>query len=538
MRNFMRLLSLFRAQAIWLLLGLSLALLALLSQLLLMSSAGQSLLLGGALLWWLRASGLARPLLRYIERLATHTATFRVLARLRLWVFGRLVPLAPAQLGYQRAGDVLSRLLNDIEALDGFYLRLLLPLTLAALGAGLGLFLLWPIAPHTTLYIGLILIGFMGLSALYLRRLSPALELLPAQLGELRSHTLDGCEGLADLLAAEAAYTQLHRLSASSAQLNRLQLHALRLRAGLQALTSLTGLLILILLLATLPQALGAHQILLILLLAVALLELMPGCTQALLSLPGLRAASTRIFALSDTQPQFAEPANSAALSDDLTIRFGNVQFGYDAARPVLTGINLTLAPGDHVVICGPSGAGKSSLINLLLKFWQPQAGHIQVGNTDLQNIEGDLWRSRLGYLSQKTALLAGTVRDNLQLARPQADDTQMWQALQDAGLDSFIRTLPDGLDSWVGDSGTQFSGGQARRLALAQIILRDAPIWLLDEPTEGLDAATAAQVMQTLARRAHGKTVLLITHQPAQAALFAGSSIYKLTEGQLDSDG
>ena len=114
MRNFMRLLSLFRAQAIWLLLGLSLALLALLSQLLLMSSAGQSLLLGGALLWWLRASGLARPLLRYIERLATHTATFRVLARLRLWVFGRLVPLAPAQLGYQRAGDVLSRLLNDI----------------------------------------------------------------------------------------------------------------------------------------------------------------------------------------------------------------------------------------------------------------------------------------------------------------------------------------------------------------------------------------------------------------------------------------
>lgn len=541
MREFTRLLRLFAPSGLWLLLGLIFTLFTLAAQVITLHSAGSVLMLGGAgvTALILKLSGAARPVLRYAERLITHSATFRALAGLRLWLFARLVPLAPHAIGNVRAGDVLSRLLQDVDLLDGFILRLLLPLLVGTIALTSALALFWASQAFLLLQAALGTLAITAALLLFvLARQRKTVASLPLLQAGLRSHVLDGCEGLSDLLATDAADQQLHKITYASAQLARAQLAQVRLRLITQLLMAINGGILLMLAvvavnnikLAPMP---GTTKIGLVLL-VFGLLETLPLLGQALTQWPLLHAAAQRIFSLADTSAQMPEPAAPLPIPTNTTLHFDSVYVDYGRARPALENISLIIPVGARVLVTGASGAGKSTLLQLLLKFTKPSSGTITVGGTDLAGLAGDDWRRHIAVLSQATALLAGSVRENLLLAAPSATEAQLWQALEAAGLADFIRSLPDSLDSWVGEGGASFSGGQARRLALAQMILKDALLWLLDEPTEGLDASTAQSVLAAISRWAGARTVVLITHQPSLGDALTPTLRLSLKAGKL----
>lgn len=533
MSNLLRLFALFKPDAPWLLLGVVAAIFSLSFSLLVFGSI--ALLFSGlAAAGVLRSSAPGRILARYTERLVTHNATFRVLARLRLWLFARLIPLAPLQLGLRRGGDLLSRLTSDIDALDGFYLRLLLPLFLALGTAG---FALWWLAQHdgaAALLVLVLLVGYVVVLFIIARTSAAhSASIIHAQ-GELRTDIIDGVEGLAELLASGAGYQQASVIARQSSSLVRDQLAAGR-AASLAGMATqlLQGGLLLVLL----SSSLQSQAMMIAVLASVVLAEVLGGLQGAFLAAPRLAAASARLFELADTRPLVAEPETPQPIPTDLSISLEKASFSYDRSAPVLSDVSLSIKPGERVAIMGTSGAGKSSLALLLLKFAEPAQGQITLGGVPLTRLEGDVWRTRIGYLSQNTHLLTGTITDNLRLAKPDASEADMLTALEAVELASFVRSLPDGINTWLGEDGLQVSGGQARRLALAMVLLKNAPLWLLDEPTEGLDAATAEAVLTTIRRLTDGRTLLIITHDEAMLQPLGLTRLLLLENGKITAD-
>jgi ATP-binding cassette subfamily C protein CydC len=226
-------------------------------------------------------------------------------------------------------------------------------------------------------------------------------------------------------------------------------------------------------------------------------------------------SAAGRVFEIVDAEPQAPEPSAPSPQPEAFGLAIEGVGFRYtDSELPALEGIDLALPPGRRVAVVGATGSGKSTLLNLLLRFWDPQAGRLTLGGHDLRDYHGEDLRRHIAVVSQGTHLFTTTLRENLRVANPQASEEQLLAALATAQLDDFVASQPDGLDTWVGEAGVKLSGGQARRVAIARALLKDAPILLLDEPTEGLDPATERELMQALYRLMAGRTVLLITHR------------------------
>jgi ATP-binding cassette subfamily C protein CydC len=226
-------------------------------------------------------------------------------------------------------------------------------------------------------------------------------------------------------------------------------------------------------------------------------------------------AAARRVLDVADAPVPVPDPAIAMPTPSDLRLRFEGVGFRWSPDRPpVFDGLTLDIPQGARVALLGPSGIGKSSLAALALKVAAPDSGRILLGDTDIATLPAAVVRSRIGWLSQATHLFDDTIRANLLLARPDATDAELWVPLEAARIADMVRALPDGLDTWVGEGGARFSGGQGRRLALARALLSAAPILILDEPCAGLDAATERAFLTTLNETAAGRTVILITHR------------------------
>lgn len=541
MRNLLRLFRLFLPDLPWLLFGALLAAASLTASIAVFTSV--AMLAGsfaaGAVL---RTMAAGRVVSRYTERLITHDATFRTLARLRLWLFARLVPLAPLQLGMQRGGDLLTRLTSDIDALDGFYLRLLIPVCLALVATTGALLWLSTLDIFTALGLLLVTVWALALLGYIARQAGKHTAAAMEQQAQLRTDIIDGVEGLAELTACGAGHQQASVIARSTSALVREQLAVGRAQALATAVTQLLHAAIIILLLVflwPLVQAgtLPALTLLLALMGYLAGSELLPGLQNAFMAAPRLAAASQRVFAIADLPAAISEPAAPLAIPADLTLTLEEASLNYGRSQPALDNISLTIKPHERVAIMGGSGAGKSSLALLLLKFALPDTGILRVGGTDLTRMDGDVWRQQIGYLSQHTRLLAGTLADNLRLAKPVVSRTEMWAALEAAEMADFVHSLPDGLETWIGEDGLQLSGGQARRLALAIIVIRNAPIWLLDEPTEGLDAATANAVLEAIRRLTEGRTLLFITHDAGSIAAVGATRLILLENGKISAD-
>lgn len=514
-----RVMLLWGRQAGWLLLGLVISLAALAAGVALMAvsgyTVGAAMVAGGvAVPFILRGLGVARVVLRYTERLVTHGATFRALADLRIWFFRRLARTSAGGLGFRQAGDALARLVGDVEALDGLYLRIILPLAGAAWLLPALLLMVGHRAPLLAIEIAVLFTAAAFVLPWLAARASGNTGAgLAAEAGALRIAALDALTGLREVRAFAAEGRMLAGVQARESAL----LAAQRAMAGKTALAGAASFLcaqlaVLAVLVAagTDPAAAVAVSFLVL-----AAFEAIAGLTRAGALAGHASAAAARVLEAADAPVPVPDPLDPATMPLGNALRFEAVTFRWQPDRPeVFDGLTLEIPAGARVALLGPSGSGKSTLAALALKVVAPRSGSIRLGGVDIATLSADAVRARIGWLGQTTHLFDDTIRGNLLLGAPDADDAALWAALDAAKVGDVVRALPDRLEAWVGEGGTRFSGGQGRRLALARALLSSAPVLILDEPCAGLDAETEKAFLETLNETASGRTIILITHR------------------------
>ncbi len=488
----------------------------------------------------------SRAALRYVERYVTHGTTFRILTRLRAWLYASLEPLAPARLLSSRGGDVLARLMADVETLELFYARTLVPPVVAALVTLLaccilGIFNLWL---GVALLIFLALTGVaLPLTTAWLSR-EPMAELVATR--ALLSATLvDEMQGLADLVACNQEVYFQERVLRLSRQLSSVQERIARVRGlGIALGVLLSGLAGLAVLGLAIPLVSGGRisgvYLALLPLTAMASFEAVQPLSLAMQSLQASESAASRIFELIDAEPVVQEKDRPESYPLDqrhgYSLEVRHLRFGYlpDEA-PVLDDISFTLPPGGKLQIIGPSGAGKTTLVNILLRFWEYQAGSIKLAGLELRDYHPEDVRALISIVAQETYLFSGTVRDNLLLANPEAGEEEMVDACRQAELHEFITGLPDGYDTWIGENGFLLSGGERQRLAIARAILKDAPMLVLDEATAHLDAVTEQSVLCALQQLMRGRTTLIISHRAI--GMEPADQVLTLNDGRIRAE-
>lgn len=477
-------------------------------------------------IFFVRLLGLIRPLARYGERCLSHDLTFRLLTRLRTRIYACLEPLTPAlQLGY-RSGDVLARLIADVDELQHLYLYLLAPLLVAGGISALTFWLLaqwsWQVA-MSGLFFLLLAWGGVPLLCWQLGRGLGARQL--AWRAELKALLLDGLQGMADLLISGQASAYQQTIDALDARLGRSQARQgwiAGLQEALSELLKQGAVWTLLLLTVPLVKA-GQLDAIYPGCLALALLasfEVVGPLGQVCQFFDRIRAAGHRLFALLDASPVVTDPAHPLQLLPSRPERgcklaFEHVSFAYAKGHePDLHDITLHMRAGSKVALVGSSGAGKSTLLRLAMRTWDVDAGCITLNGEDLRRYALHDLRSLISVVTQDTYLFNATLRANLLLARPQASEEELLAALEQARLGACVRQLPAGLDTWIGEQGLRLSGGERQRLAIARALLKDAPLLLLDEVTANLDPQTEQEVLAALHTLMQGRTVLLVTHR------------------------
>lgn len=473
-----------------------------------------------------RFFGISRAVFRYTERLVSHNVTFRLLARLRVWFYQKLEPLAPARLMDYRAGDLLSRVVGDVETLENFYVRVVSPpLVALVIGTGTAIFLASFYPPLAAVLIGFFLtLGFLlPLSSLLLGR-KPGKALISLR-ADLNTRLVDGIQGLADILAYGRAGDHAAQIAITAREYGGAQKRMARIsgfHSGLATLLTNLGLWLVVYL--TIPQVTDGHiagpMLAALALLTLASFEAVTPLPLAAQMWESIREASRRLFEIVDAEPivKDSQEQRMESRKDKKTLptlEFSDLSFSYPGQNiPAIKDISFRLESGKSLAIVGPSGAGKSTLVSLLLRFWEYSSGDILLGGESLHGLGQDEVRARCAVISQSSYLFNTSVHENLRLARPSASLEEIEDATKQAQIREFILGLPKGYQTFIGEQGQRLSGGERQRLAIARALLKDAPILILDEPTANLDPLTEKHVLDTLFSVMKGKTALLITHR------------------------
>ena len=468
--------------------------------------------------------GLAAPLaglLHWVESWLAHDIAYHLLAELRIELYRKLDALAPAYLVRRRSGDLIALASQDIETIEYFFAHTVAPALVALLVPSAVLLSLvivaWPLA--------LALLPFVlyaGLAPVLMRARIDRLggEARDA-LGLLAAYVTETIQGLADLVAFQAVGRRRAGFIDAVRGYQRTRLALLGdlswQTAQLEIATGLGGLAVAVAgawLVA--GHQLAATTLPLLILLALASFLPISEIAQVSRQLADTIAATRRLYAVHHERPAVRDgAARPPAPLGGSEIRFAAVGFAYPGARArALDGVSLDIPAGATVAIVGPSGAGKTTLANLLLRFWDPASGDILIDGVDLRDFELDHLRRRISLVSQDTYLFNDTLRANVALARPDADDVAVHRALEQAALAEFVASLPDGLDTRVGERGVQLSGGQRQRVAIARAFLKNAPTLILDEATSHLDAVSEALVRGALDALMRDRTTIVIAHR------------------------
>jgi thiol reductant ABC exporter CydC subunit len=487
-----------------------------------------------------RTFAISRAALRYGERYISHLATFRLLTRLRVWSYAAIEPLAPAGLEGHGSGDLLTRIAADVETLDQFYIRAVIPPVAAALICALGFLMLGAFA----LQLGIALLVFLILTGaalpLVTQRLSrvPAGDFVQTRAG-LNTLLADEIDGLPDLLAfGRAGDFEVRSLRLGDA-LDAARMRVARVRGLANALSGFfAGAAALTVLMLAIPLVHGGRIdgvfLAVLPLTAIACFEAVQPLGTAMQELERSKAAAARLFELIDRSSDRSEPARSPIPNWKSGIELRNVAFRYGPGDPlVLDELSLSIPAGSHVALTGASGCGKSTVVSLLAGFRRAQAGTIRLCGNDAGTYQGEDLRALIGVVPQQIYLFNGTIRDNLLLAKGDATDAEISEACAIAQIDSFVRSLPEGYDTLVGENGMKLSGGERQRVAIARVILKAAPLLILDEATSHLDAGTERKVLSALEGFMHGRTTLIIAHRGT--ALELADEVYRMTDGRAE---
>jgi ATP-binding cassette subfamily C protein CydC len=488
-----------------------------------------------------RVLAISRAAFRYLERYATHAATLRILADLRVWLYASIEPLAPARLVTTRTGDVLARLVADVDTLEDFSVRVVLPPVVAVLTTIFASLLLGVFDAS----LAIVLLAFLVVTGVVLplgtRRLSRAAAASSIRTrSELHASAVDVIAGMGDLLALDRADSHRASVLALGRETDRQgdRLAMVRgLGGGLGA--GLTSLCATVVLAVAIPQVTGgqieAVYLALLPMVAIAAFEGVQPLTASAHLLDSSRAAGDRLFELVDAPPPVVDPvapAPATTVARPPAIRLDHVTFAYEDGRPALDDVSLAVPAGGSLAVVGPSGSGKTTIVNLLLRFWPYEDGQIRLGGVELRDLRADDARSLMAVVSQRVDLFDATIRDNLALADPEVTDGRLDEACGIAQLEDVIAALPAGYDTRIGENGVRLSGGERRRLAIARAVLRDAPVLVLDEATADLDATTERALVASLRPYVAGRTTLIITHRPALAEL--ADRTVRLERGRL----
>lgn len=471
-----------------------------------------------------RGFAVLRVIGRYFERLVTHDATLAALARLRAWFFRRCAQLGPAALSQRASGDVLDRMMSDIQALDGLYLRVLIPGFVAAIAIPISLAAIYVVAPVAALITaGLLAVAAWIAPSLAMRATRrPSAEVAQAT-ARLRATAIEGARGRAEL-ACYGGGVFLKRAELESDAVIRAEDRMFRVEAVQAAFQAAFGLLGLLLAASAAALVVGGPRAALTAFAALAAFEAANAASGAFERWPRVRVAAERVTEIGRAADAAvaADSHETAPTAGPWTLRFEQVTFTYpNTKEPALKDVSFD-APAQQVfALVGASGSGKSTILDLVLAFRTAEVGAVRLCGADIRAWPKAALRNEIAYVAQTGETIAGSIRENLLLGDPEADSDAMWRALETADLAGVVRGRPDGLDAWIGEGGLALSGGELRRLAVARAALkRSAHLLLLDEPTAGLSRSDRARVIEGLQHIVQGKTTLLASHDPDVLAL------------------
>jgi len=468
--------------------------------------------------------GLARGTFGYLGPYLSHVAAFRILVDLRDEFFWAIEPLAPAKLARRRTGDLVSTAVSDIELLELFFAHTAGPAVVA---------FIVPIIALTALATINLLLAEALLIFLILLILMPRLafwlgttlgERLRGQQALLNSQELDTIQGMKAILSFGYSRQRLEELSENSATLLALQARQAR-NIGLQSAAKISivsaGILAVLLCASILVRqnSLAPGFLPITMILASSVFLSITSVVEISKQLSLTRAAARRLFLLLDEQPAVRDESGLDPAvpieSIEPSISLQDVSFRYAPDEPlILSSISLEIPAGSTVALVGTSGAGKSTVINLMLRFWDPEAGRILLGGSDLRRYPMMQLRRLFSVVSQDVFLFSDSIRENIRLGRPEASDAEVEEVASRARIHDFIITLPQGYDTLVGERGVRLSGGERQRIAIARALLKGAPILVLDEATSSLDAENERAIKEALMERREGRTTIMIAHR------------------------
>lgn len=495
-----------------------------------------------------RGLAIGRTATRYFERVVSHDATFRVLTRLRVFCFSRLIPLSPGGLARFRRTELLNRLVADVDTLDHIYLRLISPLLSALVVIGSTTLLLSLLDTRLALILGGIMLALLLiLPVIFYHAGKPIGRDITAQRSRYRVQLVEWLQANAELVLFGALRRVREQLDATERQWQQRQAQEASLAAWSQSLVVLASGLTAVLMLWLAADHVGGNPhpgalLALFVFVTLAAFEALAPVASAFLHLGQVMASAERVQdVISQTPPvQFVtEPEDKASAGETAAnparqLNIQHVTFGYTPDQPVLRDVSLHLAAGERIALLGKTGCGKSTLLNLLTRAYDPQHGSIALGDTDIRLLPESQLRQAISVVSQRVHIFSATLRQNLLLGDPRASDAHLSDVLRNVGLDTLLDG--EGLDMWLGDGGRPLSGGEQRRLGIARALLHNAPLMLLDEPTEGLDADTERKILALLETHSSGKSVIAVTHR--LSGLDQYDRICVMEEGQIIEQG
>lgn len=466
--------------------------------------------------------GLSRGFFRYEERLVSHDSAFRLLADLRGRVYQRLERLAPTGLPAFRRGDLLARVVQDVDSLQDLVIRVVPPFGVAMVVGGLTVALMWWMLPAAALVLAtaLVLAGTVvpWLTGMLARRRESSFAL---RRGNLGAAMIDLTEGVSELVAFGAADAQVQVVADEDAGLTAVaSASAATAGVGLALTTVLAGLASWGCLVVGIPAVasgrLSATELAVVTLVPLAAFELVVGLPVATQALQRVRQAAARVFAVTDAPVPVPDPALPAELPEGpFRVDLRSVWAGYpDSSVPVLRGVDLALPAGRRVAVVGPSGSGKSTLAAVMLRFLDQASGSVSLCGVPLDRLAGDDLRTVVGLVGQDAFLFDTTIAENLRIGRRDASDAELGDVLGRMGLADWLAGLPRGIHTDVGRRGGYLSGGQRQRLAVARALVADFPVMVLDEPAEHLDPMAADALVADLLAATDGRSLVLITHR------------------------